>query len=108
MLIRDKRVKTQRRYLLLTLAGIVVWGALLLGAVAFTGGQAPTWLFVAAVPVVGVILLGVVGANFLVRCPKCRGNLSRVGPLSARPWLGRRSVANCPFCGVSLDSRVAP
>jgi hypothetical protein len=108
MLIRDKLVKTQRRYLLLTFVGMVVWGALLLDAVVVTGGQAPPWLFAAAVPVFGVILLGVIGTNFLVRCPRCRGNLSRVGPLSARPWLGRRSVANCPFCGVSLDSSVAP
>ena len=108
MLIRDKLIGTQRRYLLLTLAGVVAWSAVLLGAVAATGGHAPPWLFGAAVPIFGVILLGILGTNFLVRCPRCRGNLSRVGPLAVRPWFGRRRVANCPYCGVSLDAPVAP
>ena len=108
MQIRNKLVRTQRRYLLLTLGGLIVWCVLLLGAMAVTGGDAPMWLFGAALPVFGIIMFGVVGANFLVRCPKCRGNLSRVGPLSVRPWFGRRRVENCPFCGVSLDAPVAP
>ena len=107
MKIRDKLLRIRRSYLLMLFGGMVVWGALIFGAVAPTGHEPPTWLFVAAIPVFLVILLGLVGINFLVRCPRCRGNLSRVGQLAARPLFGR-IVANCPFCGVSLDAQVAP
>ena len=107
MKIRDKLVRLRRRYLLMLFGGMVVWGALIFGAVAVRGQEPPTWLFVAGVPIFLAIILGLLGINFLVRCPRCRGNLSRVGQIAARPLFGR-SVANCPFCGVSLDAEVAP
>ena len=108
MQIRERLVRTQRRYLLLTVSGMLVWGALILGAFKVTQNEPPTWFFVVAVPVFALIALGVVGFNFFVRCPSCRGNLGRIGPLSARPLFGRRSVANCPYCGINLDTRIAP
>ena len=108
MQIREKLVKTQRRYLLLTFVAILVWGGLLLIAMAVTEQEPPTWIFIAAIPVFAVILLGVVGTNFLIRCPSCHGNLSRIGSLADRPLFGRRKVTNCPFCGVDLDTSVAP
>ena len=108
MRVREKLLRTHNRYLLVTFAGIFTWGALVLGVWATTRGHAPTWLFQVAIPVFCVILFGILGSNFLVRCPKCRGNLSRIGPLSSRPWFGRRPVTHCPFCGLSLDATVAP
>ena len=108
MQIREKLVSTQRRYLLLTAAGMAVWASLVLAVAGTNNAHPPTWFFAAAVPVFAVVLFGMFGMNFLIRCPKCRGNMSRVGPLAARPLFRRRRVENCPFCGVNLDTRVAP
>ena len=108
MKIREKLVTTQRRYLLLVAVAFIVWGGLVVGMALSKLEVPPTWFFVAAVPVFVALLFGIVGMNFLVRCPKCRGNLSRIGPLSTRPMLGRRKVSNCPFCGINLDTSLAP
>lgn len=108
MNVREKLLRIQRRYLLLIAAAFLVWGALLLGVMSGMPQEAPTWLFVAATPVFAALLFGMIGINFLVRCPECRGNLGRIGSLSTRPFLSRRRVSNCPFCGLSLDTPTAP
>ena len=106
MRIRDKLVRSRRRYLALVFGGMGIWAALILAIVSIAEQGPSDWLFIAAIPIFGMIVLGFIGINFLVRCPRCKGNLGRAGQLASPPLFGR-SVKNCPFCSVSLDESVA-
>ena len=65
----------------------------------------PPYLF----GVLGVFLfVGVITLGFFIRCPRCRGNIGTLnaGLSKAIPLY---TVMNfCPYCGVSLDTKVGP
>ena len=75
MTIREELVRARRRCLALMLGGTVAWGALVLSIAMLSSNGSPPWIFQAAVPLFAAVLLGVLGINFLVRRPKCNGNL---------------------------------
>jgi len=44
--------------------------------------------------------------NFGLRCPSCGGNLGiTIGPVMFTR-LSKRPINYCPFCGISLDTRI--
>jgi hypothetical protein len=87
--------------MLITLCGLIV-----LSSVALLKLR---WFGVAvAVLFLPPLILGFAFSLFLLRCPRCKANLSSLigyfGPLAfmAKP------VNYCPFCGVSVDEPLEP
>ena len=42
--------------------------------------------------------------SFLIRCPRCNGNVGLLVARTVMPGLLKTCVANCPFCGVNFDA----
>jgi hypothetical protein len=46
---------------------------------------------------------GIVGLNFLIKCPRCSANLGRTIAMSLALGWGGSPINFCPHCGVRLD-----
>ena|SRR5688572_16454717 len=104
MKIRDRLIRRQRRFIAIMAIAIGCWAAVVLVARLTSPGTPPDWMFLVLVGLLGPILFAIAGLKYLVRCPKCNGNLGgRFGSLSGRKFLWVRPVVSCPYCGVGLD-----
>ena len=99
MKIRELLQQKKRRF---TYAAV---GAAVVGVLALQASFLLDAQWVLALGLVALVIAGVaaLGTRWLVRCPRCHGNIgSGHNNFSARRLIGK-PVANCPFCGVSLD-----
>lgn len=59
-----------------------------------------------ALPALGMLLFlgAILALNWLVKCPRCRANLSRTIAMTVGlSWGSGPKVNFCPYCGLSLD-----
>lgn len=79
--------------------GLVSWLAL---AVCVLTAAAPVFHLLSIM----VFLAAALAQTFMVRCPRCNGNVGLLIAQTLAPGRLRTHVANCPFCGVSHDAGV--
>ena len=49
---------------------------------------------------------GIVFLGFFIRCARCKGNLGLLHVSFRKSAFGFRAINFCPYCGVSLDTRI--
>ena len=103
MTIRELLARRKNRYFLVMMSGAFL---------AILSAQA-TIFFIPGWPIAFAYLLTAAAAasgfayRFLVRCPRCQGNIgAKYSYFGRRGFLLFRPVAHCPFCGISLDETV--
>jgi hypothetical protein len=93
MKIRKLLQQKIRKFLLIALCG----GLCLLASTAIQSSAIKQ--LVKSVGFLGLIVAGI-GSNFLLKCPRCNGNLARTA------MTGQSKANFCPHCGVSLDEEI--
>ncbi len=54
----------------------------------------------------GVGILATFFAQFVIRCPVCKGNLGRIMMTSGNPFSMSKEVHYCPYCGTDVDKEI--
>ncbi len=104
MTIRELLAERKNRYFL-AMVGAAVLAILSAQATYFF---LPGWPIAIALLLASLATAGWFAYRFLVRCPRCKGNIgAKYAYFGKRGFLLFRPVAHCPFCGVSLDESVA-
>ena len=84
--------------------GVLGWLTLPLSQ--FAGHEEPGNKVGAALPALGMLVFlgAILALNWLIKCPRCRANLSRTIAMTVGlSWGSGPKVNFCPYCGVSLD-----
>ena len=101
MTIRDHLRSRKRAFLMCAVVGFALFlGFGILGRpLLLPNGIALVILFGCII----LYLVGMFGMAYVVRCPRCQGNIGS-SYLPLRKWpLSMKPINFCPFCGVSLD-----
>ena len=103
MKIREILQQKKRRFTYTAVAAAII-GVLALQASSLLNVR---WILAAGLIAFVVAGIAMFGFKYGVRCPRCSGNIGLGhNNFSARPLIAK-PLANCPFCGVSLDEPAA-
>ena len=77
-----------------------------MASITFIDDKSPSPYLVGALGI--LFLVAIIFLGFLIRCPRCRGNIGALNAGVSKSIPFYTVINYCPYCGVSLDSSVGP
>jgi len=101
--IRDT-LRRKKRWALLALAVVWVGGAFFTFSDSDQTSISPYFMAIFGL----AFFVGIISLGFLIRCPRCRGNIGALNAGISKTIPFYTVINYCPYCGVSLDSSAGP